>query len=356
MENKDRIIFIDIYRAIAVLLMVQGHTVHTFLNETYATYENVPYLIWHTLRGLTAPIFMFSSGTVFTYLLFKEEGSGRIKKGFMRFVMLLTVAYLLRYPSYTIFTFDHVTMQAWKSFFIVDALHLIGFGILCIVLMHLAGRRFFKKYNPLFLIAAVSFFAVTPFVVNVNWIQYMPIVFANYLTSQYGSLFPLFPYTGFVLVGAVFGQYIAVNRGIHLQEKFIKNTSFVALGLILASYMLMVFKLKAADIGYFEMINRSGFILLLAAFLMFITKKLNRIHWMIKALGRHTLMIYAVHLIILYGCLWFPGYYNIEGKSFNPLQTIMAAVLMEALMISMIYIIEKRKSAKRLPATAQYNI
>ena len=69
MDTKPkRILYIDILRAFAVIMMIQGHTVDTFLAEEYRTTESTVYSIWYTLRGFTAPIFMFAAGLVFTYL------------------------------------------------------------------------------------------------------------------------------------------------------------------------------------------------------------------------------------------------------------------------------------------------
>ena len=67
-ENKHRIIFIDLIRAFAVFQMVQGHTVDALLSDSYRNEDNVIYAVWYFMRGMTAPIFMFTAGTVFTYL------------------------------------------------------------------------------------------------------------------------------------------------------------------------------------------------------------------------------------------------------------------------------------------------
>jgi uncharacterized membrane protein len=85
MKNNNRIIFLDILRAFAVLMMVQGHTIDSLLADEYRTFDSVIYSVWHTMRGFTAPIFMFTAGVVFTYLLklnnlpFKENP--RVIKG-----------------------------------------------------------------------------------------------------------------------------------------------------------------------------------------------------------------------------------------------------------------------------------
>ena len=67
-EQKHRIIFIDLMRAFAVLQMVQGHTINVLLAEQFRNTDFIFYAVWHFMRGMTAPIFMFTAGIVFTYL------------------------------------------------------------------------------------------------------------------------------------------------------------------------------------------------------------------------------------------------------------------------------------------------
>jgi len=87
-EKKHRIIFIDLMRTFAVFQMVQGHTIDTLLADNFRNPDNFIYASWHFLRGVTAPIFMFTAGIVFTYLFrlvqkpFNENP--RVKKGIKR--------------------------------------------------------------------------------------------------------------------------------------------------------------------------------------------------------------------------------------------------------------------------------
>ena len=55
-------------RAFAVLMMVQGHTVDVLLSNNHRNTESPFFAAWLFMRGMTAPIFMFSAGTVFMYL------------------------------------------------------------------------------------------------------------------------------------------------------------------------------------------------------------------------------------------------------------------------------------------------
>ncbi|MCK7524614.1 MAG: DUF1624 domain-containing protein [Ignavibacteriales bacterium] len=89
-EKKHRIIFIDLMRAFAVIQMVQGHTVDVLLAPEFRSDQYPVYFLWNFMRGMTAPIFMFTAGTVFTYLfrLVDEPfiNNPRVKKGFYRFL------------------------------------------------------------------------------------------------------------------------------------------------------------------------------------------------------------------------------------------------------------------------------
>lgn len=113
---KQRLIFIDVIRAYAICMMLQGHFITALLAEQYCDESNPYYHIWHYFTGITAPVFLTISGFIFTYLLIREgERSGvgfknpRVLKGAKRGLMLIVVACILR-----------------KSIYFVDILHCIG--------------------------------------------------------------------------------------------------------------------------------------------------------------------------------------------------------------------------------------
>jgi uncharacterized membrane protein len=62
--SGGRILFIDLARAIAVLLMVQGHTIDALLHPDFRT--SLQYNAWLYLRGLTSCTFLFLSGAAFS--------------------------------------------------------------------------------------------------------------------------------------------------------------------------------------------------------------------------------------------------------------------------------------------------
>jgi uncharacterized membrane protein len=333
--------------------MVQGHTVDVLLSPELRTAEFTIYNIWYFLRGMTAPIFMFTAGTTFTYL-FKSvkkpfEENYRVKKGLRRALLLLFIGYILRYPSWTIVDFSEVTAENWQTFFIVDVLQLIGFSLLLLLLILFFTEKLKLNFTITFITSAALIFLASPFMENINWLSYLPAPVAAYLYSGSGSLFPLFPWAGYVISGAVLGSYLAQNPMVFKSSRFsiliaIVGAAFSLIALL--SYLI----LQANGI---ESINpqaapntiffRMGFVLLLTALVSYISLKVDRIPHLLILVGRNTLLIYVVHLIILYGSIWTPGLNLLWGESFSGWQSFIAALVMIILMTYMVIVIHKLK-------------
>lgn len=345
-KKKNRIIFIDLMRAFAVLMMVQGHTVDTLLADSYRTFDSPLFSFWFFMRGLTAPIFLFSSGTVFTYLFrmnklpFSENP--RAKKGLKRFLLLVGLAYFLRYPTPYIFDFYNVSASQWQTFFQVDVLHLIGFGILFLIGLLYLAEKFNLRDVLVFSTAAFVAFSLYPLFSKIDWVKFLPLPIAGYLYQGTGSLFPLIPWIGFIFAGAVLGSYLAHNSEVFTTKRFSLNLLymaflFIAISLIgntleLAIYKQSNFWTTSPNLIFF----RLGIVLLLNSGMSYLAIMVKKVPPIIFHIGRNTLPIYVVHLIILYGSAWTMGLWSIFAKSFSVWSTIGAAILMISLMISMV--------------------
>lgn len=353
-EKKHRIIFIDLIRALAVIQMVQGHSIDALLAPEYRSLDYPVYYFWNFLRGITAPVFMFSAGTVFTYLfrLVNEpfENNPRVKKGLLRFLLLVAIGYLLRYPTYTIFDFSDVTQERLDIFFAVDVLQLIGFGLLFLIISAFIAEKVKLSDTSVFLFISGFFFISTPFVIKVNWINYLPQPIAGYLYTGTGSLFPLFPWAGYVVLGGVLGSYLARNPLGFKSNKFSLNLAIFGGALILLSEISLLITNKVFNYYYPDnsynldtIIFRVGFVFVLNSVISFISQKIESIPKIIISVGRNTLLIYIVHLVILFGSAWNPGLVLIYGSKLNVASSIIIAVLMVILMILMVYIFNKLK-------------
>jgi uncharacterized membrane protein len=340
-------------RALAVLMMVEGHTVDAFLSDSFRDTSSASFNIWLTIRGFTAPIFMFTSGVAFTYLLRLNKEpffqNPRVKKGIFRFITLVLIAYLLRYPTYTFFNFSVVTREQWMTFFTVDALHLIGFGILFILMLALIAEKLKLNDWLVFTAGALFFFLMFSVTEKIVWTKYFPIPFAAYFYHGTGSLFPFFPWAGYVICGAVLGSYLAHNPNSFGTKKFCfqlfaagVTILIVAAGIEIVENIFYDGKTFWTD-NLYVITLRLGGVLILNSIMSFIALRIKTLPELVKQVGRHTLLIYAVHVIIIYGSAWIPGFDMILHKKMNVVESSIAAVFMIVLMMWMVVLLEKYK-------------
>jgi fucose 4-O-acetylase-like acetyltransferase len=156
-----------------------------------------------------------------------------------------------------------------------------------------------------------------------------------------------------VLSGAFLGSYLAKNPESVKQKKFIYG--LFTIGLIFVSLFGLLKEVEQHYYGHKEFWSdntalfflRVGIVVMLNSVMCFIALKVKSIPVTIKQIGSNTLLVYAVHATILYGSAWIPGFYFYYGKTLNIPMSIVAALLMVFLMISMVSILEKIKLIRR---------
>ncbi len=345
-------------RAFAVFMMIQGHTVDTFLSDASRSYESSFYVAWYTMRGFTAPIFMFTAGVVFTYLLkigsYNFSDNPRIKKGIKRGFILIGIGYLLRYPTARVLDFRYVTSEKWSMFFAVDALHLIGFGLLFIILLVYLVKRFNIKFPVItsFFILLILF--ITPIAKQVSFMNYIPEYLAAYLNNKTGSHFPFLPWLIYILSGSILGYYLRNNAGVFKKKTFSYKLSALGISMIAMFFILsyvqdLQFNGKSIWLSSFSIIFlRLGYVVLLNGIVSLVVRKIKSIPKIIIETGRHTLLLYAVHLVILYGSAWSLGLSYFYERSFNTVETVLAAMAMLSLMLLLVVVIEKMKVKRKI--------
>lgn len=346
-SNKKRILFIDLLRALAVVMMVEGHTVDLLLADSYRAYDSLYYNLWNFVRGFTAPIFLFSTGTVFAYLFYSAKRpfarNPRVIKGIKRFFLLLGLGYLLRWPAPHLSSIGEVTASQWQGFFTVDILQLIAVGLLLIMVLAFLSEALAVRPMLIFAPCAFIIFAAHPIVANIDWKAFLPIPIAGYFYQGTGSLFPLTPWAGFVVCGAVAGTYLADNpaafRNIRFSYAlFLLGLSFAALSFIGDRIEMFICTESALGARSPNLsIFRLGMVLLLNSIISFVAIKIENMPPLIIQVGRNSLFVYIVHLVILYGSPWSAGLNGSLARKLNLPTTILATAVMLSSMVAMVY-------------------
>ena len=121
----------------------------------------------------------------------------RVKKGIKRALLLIFIGYMMRYPTPYIIVFPHVQPEQWKTFWAVDVLQLIGFGLLLIMLiMYLSEKLKINDYIIFVLFTLSNIYLYTIFR-TIRWTDYIHPFFAGYFYSGNGSYFPFFPWLSY---------------------------------------------------------------------------------------------------------------------------------------------------------------
>lgn len=341
-----RIGFIDLMRAFAILMMVQGHLTDALLSLDLRNPENPIYFTWNFMRGVTAPVFFFASGIIFSLLLIKEEifGKGyknpRFVKGIKRAGFLLLVGYSLQisWKFFAFFyTFDFANLT---YFFKVHVLHIIGIAIFTISLAYLFFASLKINNWLLFFILGNLVFTLHPYVLQFDWNAYFPILIANYFTRENGSIFTLFPWIGYSLIGASLGILY------HKHSKHIDNiftfSIIIGLGLILHFFSSDILKylFEVTHWTNFEWLFQNNFIhyrlghVFIVLGIIGIIAKFIKVPTLITKIGSETLSIYFFHSIIIYGTLTGFGLAQIfKLKSLNGWECLFLAIFVEIIMI-----------------------
>ena len=338
-ENK-RIVAIDLLRALAVILMVEGHTVHVFLNAQAREAESAIYSLWLWLRGFTAPLFMFISGLIFTYLLIDDKfkiKEYRLKKGLRRGIFLIALGYLLRFPTLNPFRVTNISDEQIRTFFAVDALHVIGFGLISISLTSIFLNKIFRTKNPAiyFALIALTVFSLGNFIGEIVTLKNLPRFIRAYFDYSVGSIFILFPWLGYLFLGASIALLIKKFR---TNENVLRIFAYVS---ILIFSVALIYRAFYGENYWSILIERSSFVVSLYFLTDRITKNLANVPAPVLSLGKNTLLIYVVHLVILYGSPLSLGFYQIIPQSLTTLQTVFAVLLMETIMFYIAMLKEK---------------
>ena len=109
----------DLARAVAVLLMVQGHTIDALLHPDFRT--SLTYNAWLYLRGLTSCTFLFLSGAAFSLTgLSHWDDQGRLSrrsfKRVRRLAFFLALGYFVKFPMGRFVHLPFATDERWRSF------------------------------------------------------------------------------------------------------------------------------------------------------------------------------------------------------------------------------------------------
>jgi uncharacterized membrane protein len=317
-------------RGLAAVIMLQGHVMDGWLRPQDRSGEW--FWLSQFLGGLPAPIFLFLVGVSLAIVLDSMRAKGAQVRDMIRKVVrrsggLLILAYVFRLEQFLMW----YPASDWAGVFRVDTLNCIA---VCMMLVGLLSVGFKTRRVNIAVIGATTtcFVLATPLVYPLKG---LPPLLQSYLNGDnHPSYFSFFPWAAFTLAGMTFG-YILIEAKQRMPEPEIFKR--VAVSGICAYAVGSAMSLTSKfEYGFFDysltsphfFLVRLGWVLLIlyGAYLWSRCDMSSGWSPMIT-LGRASLIVYWLHVDIVYGRL-FHGFAQTLDVSSALLQLVWLAPLM----------------------------
>lgn len=351
-----------------MIMMMQGHTLDALVSSASLDVTTFPWIIWHHMRGFTAPIFLTVSGMLFALTLKRSE-DGAVQKLVawkrIRWALILAVVgYLLVFPANSIRHLPFVHEEGWRMFFQVNILHLNAVSLILITLLALATRSD-RSLGKIMLSGAVVITLVTPFVNSVDWFALLPEGMAAYLSYAHGSIFPIFPFGAYMMFGAAAGVMLKTQAKEYRSE-YLKRHAWkigavsLALGAGLAALLPLLSFVPQLDFLQSSpacVFLREGVVLVFISLVAVVYSILRRWEEYLALFGKQSLAIYVVHLILLFGTPWFPSIGRMYFKELSLMSGSLWAVAIVSGTLFLIYTENYlRHNAKPIAKAARFSM
>ena len=319
----------------ALVFMLYGHTVSALLAPAYQ--RGTWFEVWQFQRGLTSSLFLLLAGFAFSVATSRHWGSHQrfspaVVKRARRFAFFVLLGYALHFPVARFVLLPGATDERWRAFLAVDVLQLIGVTFLLVQALVLVTRSR-ARFTWTAALLAIAMVAVTHWVWDAGWARALPPWLAAYLSPSTGSLFPLFPLAAYVLFGIVLGQiYVAWGAG---RLAAYANVVLLMPGVVLAAGAWAVVSLSSApwasdpwNVMPIQVAVRMGVCLVILSVVAHASQRLARLPHFFGAVAQETLLIYFLHLCIVYGSVWNSGLAQRFGASLGPTATLACVLLL----------------------------
>ncbi len=312
--------FIDLLRGFALVVMIETHVVNAYLP---AALRHSWFFFWLTFfNGLVAPTFLFASG--FSLMLQGRRNweawlhfRPPFWKHMRRLGFITLVAYYSHLQYFELSKYLHSDdPNLWKSTLQVDILQCIVASLLIVhVLVILLRKPQVTAWGGLILTAFAA--AATPMMWSRDFTRQLPLSLALFLNPHGISLFPLFPWICFILCGA-FASCLFLKSVDEGGDAGFMRTAFVAGILLIMAGELGTF-LPFSLPGYQNFFTTSplyvmirlGCVLIICSTLYALEKFLRWVPNPIRLAGQESLLVYGVHLWVIFAFL--------RGKHLGPL-------------------------------------
>ena len=296
------------------------------------------------INGLVAPSFLFISG--FAFMLSTQGRVEDLRKFDYKFwrklgriALVFLAGYALHLPILSLRRMmNYYSPDVINSFYNVDILQCIAFGLLFLFALRLLIKSD-KFFNISIIISLSAVIIFSPLIWKIDFGKFMIIPLADYFNALHGSFFPLFPWLGFLLAGAVACKYFLDARNTGKEKSYIKQ--LIIIGFILAAlghfFLSELFHISFRSIRPHPLffLQRLGYVLMLLGACWHYAEWRNTKTSFVLDVGRESLIVYWLHLQIIYRRFWNDqSFASIFGSKFNFIEAAVSTLVLALIMIA----------------------
>jgi uncharacterized membrane protein len=340
---KGRLIFVDLLRGWATIVMIEVHVFNAFIFPSLK--ETEWYNLLNYVNGLVAPSFIFVAGFVFVYVSERKiedfRAYGRLFwKQIYRIAQIWIIGYLLHLPFFSWARMLHEASQDdWLKFYQSDVLNCIAAGLLFLFLARIKIKSN-DIYRRFLLISGLAVAFITPFIWNIDFNNYVPMQIGAYLNGQHFSGFPLFLWIAFMMAGGYYAMDYMKARSEGTEKIFVRRIAVAGLVMVVGGRLLATLPtyvyyasadIRANPMFFFE---RLGVVLLLLLACWYFAEWRKTETSFVLDASRESLSIYAAHLLVIYGLFYYDMSLSyLYGGKLSVLECIVATIILVAVMV-----------------------
>lgn len=328
-------------------MMIECHAFNSLvrLDERHSG----PYILSQFIGGMASVLFLFLAGITFAFQMdsLDRRGAGTKQRAIAllrRAGFVLAVAFLFRLGNSPL----SWNSPPWSAIFKVDILNCMGASMLLAVAAGFCGPR---RRTQWAMLAGLTVACASPLVSAADW-SGVHWLLRNYVVPDRRS-FPLFPWSAYLAFGLAAGTVLRrlaperIDRS--LQWAVLLGFGLVIGGQYFSSVPWSVY--RSAEFWLNSpglVIIRVGVVLLILAAAYLYTEYGAGCGWSwMQALGKTSLLVYWVHIAMVYGRLADP-----LKKALSIPQALGATVLVTALMVLLAAARLRWSARKRAAAVA----
>lgn len=326
-KGSGRLAFIDWMRGLAAVIMLQGHTFHSFTRNDLR--GGGPYILSQFVGGLPPAMFLFLTGITFAFLMHSKErqgASGRQKllAALRRSGYLFLLAFLFRIQLYV---FGFPTSPA-SELLKVDILNCMGMAMLLF-----APMAFFTTVERIRLctVLGIVVAVLSPLITALDGPQVPWLLHAYFFPSL--NYFGFFPWAAFLAFGMAVGSLLRVASPEDMNRVMLWAMS-IGIGLVIAARYLseLPYSIYAHSDYWLNSpgltASKLGIVLcILALSYLWVNAGAPQRWSLFRQLGTTSLLVYWVHIELVYG-RWF-GFWK---EALTVQQVILFSIVLIALM------------------------